>query len=154
MKFRKVGIDFHGVLNTNPHFFKEFFDILYSKDCSVYVISGGPRRMIEDFLNNHDLSYAKIWCIFDYFDARQEVKFLADGSFYVDDEAWNAAKANYCRQNNIDVQIDDSSIYGKYFTTPYCLYNGYLKQGKLGNNIIDFSQSAFDVLMQLENICS
>ena len=32
---------------------------------------------------------------------------------------WNSAKAQYCRENNIDLHFDDTIEYGDYFTTPF-----------------------------------
>lgn len=38
------------------------------------------------------------------------------------DETWNKVKAQYCREHNIDLHIDDMQQYLSYFTTPYMLY--------------------------------
>ena len=138
---KKIGIDFHGVLNNNPLFFKEFCDCSVKQGFEIHIISGGPKETIEKFLTLHKIQYTAVWCIFDYFDAKSEVEFLPDGSFHVDDEKWDSAKAEYCRCNDICVQIDDSLVYGRYFTTPYCLYDEYKKSGELSGKTIDFSAS-------------
>lgn len=136
---KKIGIDFHGVLNTNPLFFQSFCNLILANNGEVYIISGGPHEEILRFLDTWQIKFTNVWCIYDYFDAKNEVMFLPDGSFHVEDEAWNAAKGIYCFQNNISVMIDDSLVYGKYFSTPYCLYDEYGKKGKLFGKTIDFS---------------
>lgn len=154
MNFNKIGVDFHNVINRQPEFFKQLFDLAHERGIKVYIISGGPHDMIADFLASHSMKYDVLWCIFDYFNARKAVTFLADGSFYVDDIAWNRAKADYCRQHNIDLQIDDSPIYGKYFTTPYCRYDYQTQTGVLADQTLDFSRPAAEVLQELICICT
>lgn len=151
---KKIGIDFHGVLNTNPLFFQKFCDMAISKNIEIHIISGGPRETIEKFSVIHQIKYSKLWCIFDHFEAKNEVEFLPDGSFHVEDELWNSAKAEYCRKNEISVQIDDSIIYGRYFITPYCLYNEKTKTGTLSEKKISFSHSAEQCLNSILNAIS
>lgn len=135
----KIGVDFHGVINCNPQFFKVFCAHAAEQGFEIHIISGGPRETIENFLAHYQIKYNLIWCIFDHFNEQNKVLFLPDGSFHVEDELWDSAKAEYCRQNNICVMIDDSLVYGKYFTTPYCLYDEKGKIGMLNGNVIDFS---------------
>ena len=149
---KKIGVDFHGVINASPLFFKEFCGLVKSQGTEVHIISGGPRETIEKFLRQQQIEYDRLWCIFDYFDAENEVEFLPDGSFHVDDEAWDSAKAEYCRLNEIGLQIDDSTVYGRYFTTPYCLYDERSKKGLLNGIIIDFSGSAAESVEKLADL--
>ncbi|MBQ4400229.1 MAG: HAD family hydrolase [Alphaproteobacteria bacterium] len=138
----KIGVDFHGVINCNPLFFKEFCDCAIKHGFEIHIISGGPCETIKNFLAQYQIKHNIIWCIFDHFNEQEKVVFLPDGSFHVDDELWDSAKAEYCLRNNICVMIDDSLVYGKYFTTPYCLYDEHKKSGKLSGSTIDFSLSA------------
>ncbi len=119
----RIGIDFHGVINAHPDFFREFIDSALSENIEIYIISGGPYDTICDYLKTHNIAYSKLWCIYDYYATKGEVSYYPDGSFHVDDNLWNDAKAEYCRKNNICVHIDDSSIYGRNFATPYCLFD-------------------------------
>lgn len=119
----KIGIDFHGVINTRPDFFRVFCIEALKAGVDVYIISGGPRETILAYLNQYQIPYSKLWCIYDYYEQRHQVAFYDDGSFHVDDELWNKAKAEYCKQENICVHIDDSAIYGREFETPYCRYD-------------------------------
>jgi len=145
----KIGLDYHGVINTNSDFFREFCDLLRKQKAEIHIISGGPRETIGEFLKLHQIKYDKIWCIYDYFNAREEVKILPDGSFHVDDYKWNAAKGEYCSKQGISLQIDDSQIYGKYFKTPYCLYDEQNCSGNLSGYFIDFSTSAENCWQQI-----
>ena len=120
---KKISIDFHGVINTAPDFFAALMRILQENGVKVYVVSGGPNAYIQEYLAEHLIPYDELWCIFDYFNAREKVKVAADGSFHIDDELWNKAKGDFCAREQIGVHIDDSTIYGKYFTTPYVRFN-------------------------------
>mgnify|MGYP002673082630 CR=1 FL=1 len=119
----KIGVDFHGVINTKPDFFREFCREALKIGLEVYIISGGPRETILAYLNQYQIPYTKLWCIFDYYEQRHQVEFYDDGSFRIDDELWNKAKAEYCKEHNICIHIDDSVIYGREFATPYCRYD-------------------------------
>ena len=119
----KIGIDFHGVINVKPDFFRRFLLEALKNNLEVYIISGGPRETILAYLNQYQIPYTKLWCIFDYYEQRHQVEFYDDGSFHVDDELWNKAKAEYCKEQNICIHIDDSVIYGREFATPYCRYD-------------------------------
>lgn len=119
----KIGVDFHGVINTKPDFFREFCREALKIGMEVYIISGGPRETILAYLNQYQIPYTKLWCIFDYYEQRHQVEFYDDGSFRIDDELWNKAKAEYCKEHNICIHIDDSVIYGREFVTPYCRYD-------------------------------
>lgn len=119
----KIGVDFHGVINTRPDFFREFCREALKIGLAVYIISGGPRETILAYLNQYRIPYTKLWCIYDYYEQRHQVEFYDDGSFHVADELWNKAKAEYCKEQNICVHIDDSAIYGREFATPYCRYD-------------------------------
>ena len=48
----KIGVDFHGVINTKPDFFREFCREALKFGLEVYIISGGPRETILAYLPN------------------------------------------------------------------------------------------------------
>lgn len=41
-KFLKIGLDFHGVINTNPSYFKDFTEYAEARGHRIYIITGGP----------------------------------------------------------------------------------------------------------------
>lgn len=148
----RIGIDFHGVLNAHPDFFREFAAEALQNGIAVYIISGGPREVIRRYLEEYKIKYTVLWCVYDYFEQYSEIEYLPDGSFHVEDKLWNAAKAEYCRRENICLQIDDSVIYGRDFRTPYCLYDEQKNLCRIGNNTIVFTTPR-ETLQKLLRYC-
>ncbi len=148
----KIGVDFHGVINIRPDFFREFCREALKIGLEVYIISGGPRETILAYLNQYQIPYTKLWCIYDYYEQRHQVEFYDDGSFHIDNELWNKAKAEYCKEQNICVHIDDSAIYGREFATPYCRYDEQSNSCILKGNKISLENPA-QALQQILTYC-
>ena len=148
----KIGIDYHGVITANPVFFQKFNRYAIDNNCLIYIISGGHKKDIEECLNNNNIAYSQIWSTLDYYDELSKVRYFEDGTFRVDDALWDSAKARYCAQNKIDVHIDDSAVYGKYFTTPFCLYNILEKKCLINDTYIDFTLPVQEILNKIINV--
>jgi len=148
----RIGIDFHGVLNVNPCFFKEFIDIALKKKIAVHIISGGPEDTIRAYLTERGIKYTKLWCIYDYYARNRKVDYFPDGSFRVSDDLWNRAKAQYCKREHICLHIDDSMIYGRDFQTPYCLYDERKNSCRIAADTIIFTTPA-ETLRKLLPYC-
>jgi hypothetical protein len=74
-------------------------------------------------LVNWGIRFDKIFSITDYHEAiGTYIEWDEKGHPHIADELWDRTKADYCRKNEIDLAIDDSPAYGKYFTTPYLLF--------------------------------
>ncbi|MBR1372886.1 hypothetical protein IJ556_00355 [bacterium] len=140
MQQAKIGIDFHGVISAAPQQFAIFCQEIRRRGIAVYIISGGPKPDIMRYLETHHIEYDVIWAILDYCEAQGTVHFYEDGSFQVPTAIWDKAKACYCAEQNILFHIDDSPIYGKYFTTPYCEYDICQNRCIALDKEIDFSQ--------------
>ena len=138
---KRISFDFHGVINKKPELIKKLTDLSFMRDFEVYIVSGGPQNYIKKYLHHHKISYTKLWCIFDFYEQKDLVKFLPNGEFHIDDELWNRAKGDYCRKEKIDLHIDDSDVYGKYFVTPYAHFD-------VARNILSLPQK--DVNLNLE----
>lgn len=149
IKVIKIGIDYHGVITANPNFFKDFNKYAIDNNCQVHIISGGHKEDIKKYLVEKQIDFSTIWSMVDFYDTLNKVKYYDDGSFKVDDVLWDSAKAWYCAQNNIDFHIDDSVIYGKYFTTPFCLYNILEKKCLINERYVDFTLSPAQVLRDI-----
>lgn len=119
----KIGIDFHGVIDAQPELFATFCREIRKRGILVYIISGGPERDVARCLEEHRIEYDGLWAIYDYYEAQGKVIQFDDGGFQVPTELWNKAKAEFCIREGIDFHIDDSSVYGQYFVTPYCHYD-------------------------------
>lgn len=151
----RIGVDYHGVITEAPEFFRKFNRAAISKGFNVYVLSGGYRRDIEAYLRVHKIPYSHIWAMVDYFSEKKLINFLDDGSFRVDDDLWNQAKARYCLENHIDIHIDDSNLYGQHFATPFCLFKPQLGKCYIKGNLsdeINFNQKPEVVLDGLVNM--
>ena len=146
----KISFDFHGVINQAPDFFKSLADEARAQENLIYIVSGGPREYIKEYLSAHGFQYDVLWCIFDYFDAKEKIEVAADGSFHIDDEAWNAAKGKYCAVQDIAIHIDDSPIYGRYFTTPYARFDVLTKILHYGTQNVSILQSPADVWKKIQ----
>ncbi len=142
----KIGIDYHGVITDNPAFFREFNTLALQKGIRIYILSGGRKAEIQKYLLAQKIPYSEIFSILDFYDAQHKVSFLADGSFKVDDDLWNKAKAQFCLKEGIAFHIDDSPLYGETFETPFCLYNNRSQSCQSTGISIDFKQSAPEVL--------
>lgn len=137
----KIGIDFHGVISAAPEIFAKFCHEIRKRGIAVYVISGGPKNEIIRFLEKHLIEYDEVWAILDFYEKQGKVEFFDDGSFKVDTKLWDEAKAKYCAEQNILFHIDDSSIYGRYFVTPYCKYDIHHGACELNDFKIDFTNA-------------
>ena len=147
----KIGLDFHVVINTRPSYFKDFTEYAEAAGHQIYVITGGPANAIESFLKAWGIKYTGLFTILDYYAAEGKVTYFPDGHFKIPDELWDTAKAKYCRQHKIDIQIDDSEVYGRAFVTPFCRYNESSHNCQLARNIVvNLALPPRDALIQIE----
>lgn len=147
----KIGLDFHGVITEEPAYFKEFTDAAVARGHQIYIITGGPEEAVQKFLQSWEICCYKLFTILDYYAKRDMVTYDQDGNFKVDDDLWNTAKAKFCRQYQIDIHIDNSALYGKYFTTPYCLYDPDSRTCMLKNDfVVSLALPPKDALAQIE----
>lgn len=146
----RIGLDFHGVIDTNPSYFKAFCSKAVAKGWKIYVITGGPYNKVKEQLEEWKIDYTDIFALYDYYEAQGKVKKEGE-RFYVDENLWNGIKGKYCKDNKIDVQIDDSGIYGKNFSTPYCHFDRESKSCTLANGIkLDFTKPIEEILNLIE----
>ena len=120
----KIGIDVHGVADTNPHFFSELSRVLVENGHEVHILTGAE---YTDALEHEiryvlGLSFTHLFSTTSYHkQAGTEITYI-DGNPYMDNKIWNRAKSEYCRTHGIQLHIDDSDIYGKHFKTPYAKF--------------------------------
>lgn len=139
----KIGVDFHGVITANPNFFSTFTQEAVSRGWEIHVITGGPGQVVCKMLDDWKISYTTVFAILDFYAALNKVTYKKNNEFHIEDKLWNSAKALYCEENGINIHIDDSTIYKKWFSTPYCLYNAFDNKCRLDNGTeMDFSAGA------------
>jgi len=143
---QKLGLDYHGVITANPMLFSFLSKILRYLNYEVHIITG--RRITESLkiqLSEYGISYSHLFSISDYhFKIGTPMTGYEDNQPKIDDEIWNKTKGEYCRTYKIDLHIDDSHVYGNYFSTPYLLFKQWTigeEKGEsipAGNPILDF----------------
>lgn len=152
-KHLKIGMDFHGVINQNPLYFKELACELIRRGHEVHIITGGPCETITQTLEKMKFCYTQSFAILDHYEGLGMVEYAGDGGFHIDDKLWDTAKAKYCKAWNIDLHIDDSLVYLQYFETPYCRYEAQLQRCILnGLPCLDFQLPAAKVVDNLEKM--
>jgi hypothetical protein len=122
----RLGLDLHGVIDSDPPFFSELSHIFKKNGGSVHILTGSKRTQdLEKELDTYSVTYDEILSITDYhLDMNTPItKRDEKENIWFDDLVWNKTKGDYCRKNLIDFHIDDSLNYGKYFSTLYCLFN-------------------------------
>ena len=117
----RLGIDVHGVADTFPDFFSKLSRELVCQGHEVHIITGAEHtRSLEHYLKNQlGLSWTHLFSVTTYHKQEGSEVTYIDGNPYMDNRLWNRSKAEYCRINGIELHIDNSDIYGKYFSTPY-----------------------------------
>ena len=135
MIINKVGIDLHGVIDSNIDLFKMLLENFYYLNVEVHIISGPPVVDIKQELNEYglkeDLHYKFIYSVVDYLKSKNIPMWLGkEGTWWAGDEYWWGAKAEICYYKNIDIMLDDSKRYKPDFEkikTKFILYNNIFK---------------------------
>lgn len=129
----KIGIDLHGVISDMPEFFSFFTKSMIKCGAEIHIITGGVTEDDKELLSNYNIQYTHFFSIVDY---HREIGTPTSGKHpkygfdMIGDEEWDKTKANYCRENNISLHIDDTLIYNNYFTTPFCRLWSHTNTGK------------------------
>lgn len=121
MKFR-IGLDIHGVLDKNFEQYLKLVDVIASSEtwdgCEIHIITGIKEDL--GLIDNPEIAkigYGKWFSIHEECERLGvDINFDSKGRPLVDPEIWDKQKALYCERNKIDFMIDDSPVYGKYFT--------------------------------------
>lgn len=123
----KIGIDIHGVIDHNPKFFSRLTKLLKKKKCEIHVITGA-RSPEKKVLEKYNIKYDHFFSILDYHtEIGTDIHVDEKGEEWILDEKWDRTKADYCKDQNIDIHIDDTQKYGNYFETGFIYY----KEGKI-----------------------
>lgn len=115
----RLGLDLHGVVDAYPQKFALLGEAVRNSGGSVYIITGASQELamkqISDLKIGHEF-YDIILSITDHLKSRG-IPFIQndDGGIRVDDEIWDKVKSEMVKELKIDLHIDDSPVYGKYF---------------------------------------
>lgn len=120
-KVYKIGLDIHGVCDKMPEFFSLISRLLVESNHEVHVITG--KRASDgalDEIKSLGIVYTHFFSIADFHANNGTVMWNDDkGTPWLDGEAWDRTKGDYCKENGIDFHIDDTLRYGDYFSTPF-----------------------------------
>jgi len=115
----KIGIDFHGVIDKNPEFYSLISKCLINSNHEVHIITGRENdEKLRNELSIAGIVYHTIFSITSTYKDLDWVEFRRDniGDPWMKQGTWDKAKAKYCEEYDIDCHIDDSEVYGQYFT--------------------------------------
>lgn len=118
----KLGLDIHGVIDKRPDLFANLSRMVKESGHEVHVLTGSKiTDSIYEKLNDYGIKYDNIFSILDYHSEQVETDMWQDSrnNWWIDDDIWNQTKGIYCKNKGIDLHIDDTKIYGKYFDTPF-----------------------------------
>jgi hypothetical protein len=120
----RIALDLHGVIDAID--LSKVAKILYDDGHEVFILTGMHwSDEAEEYLKKHGftqgINYKKFLSVSDYH------KKLGTPMYYderkrpwLDPEIWNSTKAQICHDYNIDVLVDDSAVYAKYFDDEHC----------------------------------
>ncbi len=112
----KIGIDFHGVIDTFPDKFKQLAYALVKDGAEVHVVTGQQNNEeMEAALSRAGIRYTHYFSIIDHLIERGVPVEWIDGQPFANKDQWDSAKAEYCEAQDIDFMIDDSPVYREAF---------------------------------------
>jgi hypothetical protein len=120
-----IGLDYHGVIDAYPKFFSEFSKILKKNGHDLIIITGSSLKSnLRQELAALDITYSNIFSLTDFHISEGTLieKIDENGNPWFNSLNWNKTKADYCKKEKIDIHIDDTEDYLKYFETPFCLF--------------------------------
>lgn len=130
----KIGLDLHGVIDQDPNFFATLSFHLRSEGHEVHILTGRELcdSLIEQ-LHKANIGYNKIFSITSYHkEIGTHVSYKDDDPNYplIAPPKWDRTKADYAERVGLDLHIDDSPIYGKFFEgkTQYLLYTPQIRE--------------------------
>jgi hypothetical protein len=120
-----LGLDWHGVVDKYPKLFSLLSNLVFGTGNKVYIVTGHKNTPeLRAGLERLGIKYNEILSVIDYHEKiGSRVWYDEKNTPWIDGELWNRAKAELCEKYDIDMLIDDSEIYGRYFTgkTKYLL---------------------------------
>jgi hypothetical protein len=122
----KIGIDIHGVIDLKPAFFRTFIDRARANGHEIHIITGGQKKpKLLNQLKDLGINYDYFFSVSDFLiEQGVPVHFEDSNNPWFDIDQWNKIKSMYCAKQEINIHIDDSDQYGKYFITPYMQLKG------------------------------
>jgi len=126
----KLGIDLHGVSDAYPTFFSELTKLFIAAGHEVHLMTG---ESITDALHAQlmkcNVHYTHLFSIAEYHREKgTPMRFDEKGTPWVDADLWDRAKGDYALDHGLDIVLDDTEGYARYFSTPFIYCKGYHKE--------------------------
>lgn len=116
----KYGFDLHGVLDTYPEIYAHLTEALVKAGHEVHIITGHQEtaELVGELSTPPwPLTWTHWFSIVDFHIELNEHKVRFEGDQpWMEADAWNRTKADYCERVGIDLMFDDSPKYGSFFT--------------------------------------
>ena len=120
----KIGLDIHGVIDSNPEFFAAFTRTMVAAGHEVHILTG-PKitpKIINELKTMH-IDFTHLFSITDHHEAvGTPIIWDEYGNPHMDAYLWDKTKAEYCKAQGIELHIDDSDSYAYFFKTPYARF--------------------------------
>jgi hypothetical protein len=125
----KLGLDIHGVLDSQPKFFSELTRTLIDAGWEVHIITGSSveKDDVIGELLDLKISYTHLFSVHDHLvetSAKTNEELGIACKYPFPDTTWNQVKAEYCERVGINMHIDDMPEYLQHFDTPAMLFKG------------------------------
>jgi hypothetical protein len=129
-KQMKFGFDLHGVIDARPEVFAALTSALVEARHEVHILTGPPETPdLIQTLSEMGIRWTHLFSIVDHLRQLDAIGELIEpmwkderGNWWSNRYDWDRAKGDYCRKAQIDFHLDDSDIYGYFFTTPYARF--------------------------------
>lgn len=122
----RLGLDIHGVVDAMPDFFSFLTNSIIKNGGEVHIITGSHwNEQFEELLRSYGINWTHKFSVYDYLiDTKSEILGevqFPDGTIQkkFNNNIWDKIKGQYCKENQIDLHIDDTLIYNEHFTTPF-----------------------------------
>ena len=135
----RIGIDLHGVIDSDPDFFKKLLKYLISSGIEVHIVSGPPVVEIiselEELKIEEKIHYHKVHSIVDFLKKSGVVMWNDEkGRWWSNEKDWCNSKSWICWKYGIDCMVDDKVMYKAGFDSfgiSFILFNGVRERIKL-----------------------
>lgn len=119
-----IGLDIHGVIDSNPEFFSTFTHLMKNAGHTISILTGAQikPKLIKE-LKGYNLVWDNLFSITDYhIEKGTEMMFEDSDNPHIDDEMWDKTKGEWCEENKVDMMIDDTARYRKHFKNCQFIY--------------------------------
>ena len=124
----KISFDYHGVIDQYPDVFRAIIKALRKDGHRVYIVTGTAGLEAEDLLEKLEIEYDQIFSITDELTGYTIPAYInKDKRLCFDDKEWDKAKGKFCFDELIDLHLDDTIRYTKYFKTPVAIFEAKKK---------------------------